>query len=55
MSEHQDMINKIQELRKHLNELVDKKTNLQDAEIISASRLLDTILNEYEKIIKYKK
>jgi stage 0 sporulation regulatory protein len=51
MSELQAVADEIQKLRKYLNELIEKKNDLQDIEIISASKLLDKMLNNYEKLI----
>lgn len=54
MEELKGMLEKIQELRDKLNSLIDEKNDLLDTEIINASKKLDAMLNEYEKVIKDK-
>lgn len=54
MHELKDLIKKIQDLREHLDKLVVQKGNLLDPEIIAASRLVDKLLNEYEKLVAEK-
>ncbi|HEX9061097.1 MAG TPA: aspartyl-phosphate phosphatase Spo0E family protein [Clostridia bacterium] len=54
MHELKDLIRKIQDLREHLDKLVVQKGNLLDPEIIAASRLVDKLLNEYEKLVSEK-
>lgn len=46
---------KIEELRIILNDLIKKKGNLQDAEIIRISGLLDEHLVEYHRLLNEKK
>lgn len=43
---------KIEELRAILNDLIKKKGNLQDSEIIRISGLLDEHLVEYYRLLK---
>lgn len=43
---------KIYEMRQALYEIIDKKGNLLDIEVINASQKLDNILNEYNKLLK---
>ncbi|ADK15895.1 MULTISPECIES: aspartyl-phosphate phosphatase Spo0E family protein [Clostridium] len=54
MSEIERILQKITELRKELENLIEQKKNLLDPEVIVASQMLDSILNEYNKIIKNK-
>lgn len=44
----------IRNLRKHIHDLIDEKGNLLDPEILSASKCLDNLLNEYVKILDNK-
>lgn len=54
MKELKDLIQKIQDLREHLDKLVVQKRDLLDPEIIAASRLVDKLLNEYQKMVAEK-
>jgi stage 0 sporulation regulatory protein len=45
---------KIEELRNHMNRLIELKEDTLDSEVIYISKKLDTILNEYEEEIKKK-
>ncbi len=38
--------------RQHMQELIENKDNLLDPEVISASQLLDDILNDYNKLLE---
>lgn len=51
MKEYKELINKIQELRKYMNKLVTEKNSLMDPEIIETSKKIDSLLNDYEKMI----
>lgn len=52
MTEIEYLLEDIEKLRKNLNNLIaDKKTNLQDPEIISASQILNAAITKYNKII----
>lgn len=42
---------KIQNLRMHLEELIEEKNNLLNPDILAASKMLDALLNEYDKLI----
>lgn len=44
----------IQNLRENLTELIAQKESLLDPQVIAASKMLDSILNEYSKIINDK-
>jgi len=47
MDKHVKLREKILHFREYLYNLITKKNNLQDPEIISASKTLDSLLNEY--------
>jgi ElaB/YqjD/DUF883 family membrane-anchored ribosome-binding protein len=49
MSKYDSLIKEIQILRERLHELINKKSNLKDSEIIDVSKKMDALLNEYEK------
>lgn len=46
---------RIEELRKQIDDLIDRKQGLNDCEILAASRKLDTLINEYNQVIDMKK
>jgi len=55
MSEIEDLLNDIEELRGNLLDLIDQKdNNLQDPEIIAASQILNSALTKYNEIIVQK-
>ncbi|AZV57715.1 aspartyl-phosphate phosphatase Spo0E family protein [Clostridium sp. AWRP] len=54
MSEIEEILQKITELRKKLENLIEQKKNLLDPEVVVASQMLDSILNEYNRIVKSK-
>jgi hypothetical protein len=54
MPELVDLLKRIEELRKILNDLGSKKA-LNDPEIVGASQMLDGLLNEYQKLLEKKK
>ncbi|WP_234121530.1 aspartyl-phosphate phosphatase Spo0E family protein [Clostridium hydrogenum] len=54
MSKIYDIEVEIQNLRENLTELIAQKENLLDPQVIAASKMLDSILNEYSKIINDK-
>ncbi|MCD3233919.1 aspartyl-phosphate phosphatase Spo0E family protein [Clostridium botulinum] len=54
MSEVDEIIEKIEEMRKYLNDLINEKENLLDEEIIWASQTLDRILNDYNNFLSEK-
>jgi ElaB/YqjD/DUF883 family membrane-anchored ribosome-binding protein len=49
MNKYDSLIKEIQILRERLHELINKKSNLKDSEIIDVSKKMDALLNEYEK------
>ena len=55
MSELETLLRDIEKLRERLNNLIEiKDLNLQDPEIISASKTLNNEINKYNDIIKKK-
>lgn len=48
------LLDSIEELRKQLNVLINRKQVLTDSEIIAVSRKLDSLLNEYNRYIGIK-
>lgn len=54
MNEIEELLQKIEELRRTLYALATEK-KLNDPEVLTASQMLDALLNEYEKLIKRKK
>jgi stage 0 sporulation regulatory protein len=51
MSEIEDVLIKIEELRDKLNKIAEGK-RLIDPEVVSTSQMLDVLLNEYYKLMK---
>jgi stage 0 sporulation regulatory protein len=51
MSEIEDVLIKIEELRDKLNKIAEGKI-LIDPEVVSTSQMLDVLLNEYYKLMK---
>ncbi|KAJ49826.1 hypothetical protein BD780_001958 [Clostridium tetanomorphum] len=45
----------IDELRKDMYDLIEKKSDLLDPEVVLASQMLDVVLDEYYKILEKKK
>ncbi|EJP6473894.1 aspartyl-phosphate phosphatase Spo0E family protein [Clostridium sporogenes] len=55
MSELEDLLKDIDILREQLNELINKKQdNLVDSEVVTASKVLNAALNQYNKFIDEK-
>ncbi|BAU28239.1 Spo0E like sporulation regulatory protein [Aneurinibacillus soli] len=54
MNEIEELLKQIEELRRTLNSLATEKS-LSDPEVLTASQMLDALLNEYEKLIRRKK
>lgn len=50
-----NLIAVIKELRSELLKLADEKGTLLDSEVIIASKMLDVILIEYERLLEEKK
>lgn len=53
MSEIEEIIKRIEELRASLVKLREGKT-LTDQDVVTASQMLDAVLNEYYKLLKQK-
>jgi len=51
--ELEEILTKIQELRKKLQDVAMDK-DLTDTEVIAVSRMLDVVLNEYERLVREK-
>ncbi|RJX19872.1 MAG: aspartyl-phosphate phosphatase Spo0E family protein [Desulforudis sp.] len=51
-SELNSIVKKIEELRRDLEKLEDR--DLADPEVVTASQMLDAVLNEYYRILKRK-
>ena len=45
------ILEKIEKLRKEMNDLIMEKGDLLDQEVIIVSQKLDSVLNEYNKIL----
>lgn len=54
MHEIEDILREIEELRVELVKAIEKKKNLLDPDIIKESQKLDSILNEYNKMLNEK-
>ncbi|AYD39686.1 aspartyl-phosphate phosphatase Spo0E family protein [Clostridium fermenticellae] len=52
MNEIKEILRQIEDLKENLNNLINQKSILLDPKIIAASQMLDSILNEYDGIIK---
>jgi len=55
MDRLRELQDKIKHFREYLHDLIKNKGNLQDPEIITASKMLDLLLNEYSNLKKNKK
>ena len=51
LSELDELVNRIQNLRSYMHYLIEQKENLLDMEIVGVSKMLDKLLLEYEKLI----
>ncbi|QGU96372.1 Spo0E family sporulation regulatory protein-aspartic acid phosphatase [Clostridium bovifaecis] len=55
MSEMNELINDINKLRKNLEALISEKDgDLLDPDVLAASKMLNAVINEYNKIVKEK-
>lgn len=54
MEEIKVLAQKIDEMRKYMNEIIKQKGSLLNTEVIAASQKLDSILNEYHEILNKK-
>ncbi|WCN36587.1 aspartyl-phosphate phosphatase Spo0E family protein [Aneurinibacillus uraniidurans] len=53
MNQIEELLAKIEALRKILHSLAAEK-GISDPEVLTASQMLDALLNEYEKLIRKK-
>lgn len=55
MSEIEDLLKDVEILRTQMEELIQKRQgNLTDPEVVTASKILNATLNQYNKFIKEK-
>lgn len=54
MREIENILLQIESLKTNLDNLIKQNGSLLDSEIIAASQMLDSVLNEYNKILKEK-
>ncbi|MBP2632613.1 MAG: Spo0E like sporulation regulatory protein [Firmicutes bacterium] len=54
LSELEEVLKSIEELRGKLNKIAEGR-KLSDPQVVSASQMLDALLNEYQKLMKDKK
>jgi uncharacterized protein YdbL (DUF1318 family) len=55
MSEIEDLIKDINKLKDNLNNLINNKNfDLQDSEVVAASKILNAAISEYNKLINEK-
>lgn len=52
LDEVKEIMNKVEELRQKLYDLIDKTDGLKDEEVMKVSKKLDDILNEYYILLK---
>lgn len=52
MSDMDEILTQIEDLRKKLNTLIKENNTLLDPKVIAASQILDSVLNEYNEIAK---
>jgi stage 0 sporulation regulatory protein len=55
MLKFEELSSKIDETRTLMTELLEETENPLDTEVIKASELLDTILNDYHKVLQKSK
>lgn len=55
MDKVEELIIKIDEMRKTMCDLIDEQTGLVDQKVIQASQNLDEVLNFYHKLLESKK
>lgn len=51
MKSTKEIINKIEELRQSMYQIINEKQALTDAELVELSQEIDKLLNEYNKLI----
>ncbi|EJO5347235.1 aspartyl-phosphate phosphatase Spo0E family protein [Clostridium botulinum] len=52
MSKEELLLEKIEEARNLMNQLISEKSQLIDEELVRLSQKLDTLLNEYHKFLR---
>ncbi|MBL4932120.1 aspartyl-phosphate phosphatase Spo0E family protein [Clostridium paridis] len=52
MSNLEEVLMEIEDLRSRMNNLLDEKEEIFDPELVEVSQLLDSKLNDYEAIIR---
>lgn len=52
MKELNELLKRIEELREEMYKTIDKKSDLQNSNIIEISRRLDKYLVEYQRLLK---
>ena len=52
MRELEEIMKQIEELRQSMIKIKEGKTFFTDQEVITASQMLDAVLNEYYKVLK---
>lgn len=52
MDRVEQLLKKIEETRSYMNDLIRERSDLLDSEVIIASQMLDSILDEYYKILQ---
>lgn len=55
MDKIEELIIKIDEMRKTMCDLIQEKANLVDPEVVQASQNLDSVLNKYHELLESKK
>lgn len=51
VNELNKLAKELDDLRKNLQNLIDKKDNLSDPEVIVVSKMLDALLNKYNNLL----
>jgi len=52
MSELKEVQRKIEEMKKYLSRIIELKPSLVDPDVIAVSKMLDTVLNQYNEMVK---
>ncbi|WP_084284813.1 aspartyl-phosphate phosphatase Spo0E family protein [Clostridium lundense] len=55
MNKIEELLELTEQLRDHLDQLINEKQDLLDQEVIVASQMLDSILNQYYEVLSKKK
>ena len=54
MSEMKEIMEQVEKVREEMHKMLKEKGDLLDPEVIAASQMLDSVLNEYYKILNKK-